>query len=357
MASRKHNRAAVLDAPHARIALTSRPIPTPGANEVLVHNHAIASNPVDWKMQDYNLFISNYPIVLGSDVSGTVSAVGASVTDISPGDRVCGFAAVICNSNIDHGAFQDYTILYDYATLRLPPTVSFEQGAVLPMAVVTAALGLFVNLGIPTPNSPSWAHSVDTGTAILVWGGASSVGTLVIQMGKKLGLTVIATASPKHHTYLKSLGADLVYDYTSSEVIKDILHDVKESGVRITYAYDCVSAGDTFSQCSELLADKVSNHKKHGDQRKLALVLPWPEGLTKPNDVEVSPVAAMDLVGQRIDLSRWLFREWLPSALADESIVPSPPIEIVEGGLENTQGMLDRHKAGVSGKKLVLQVS
>ena len=357
MASQQQNRAAVLDAPHARITLTNRPVPTPGANEVLVHNHAIASNPADWKMQDYNILISNYPTVLGSDLCGTVSAVGSSVTDISPGDRVCGFGAVIANSNIDHGAFQDYTILYDHATLRLPPSIPFEQGSVLPMAVVTAAMGLFVNLGIPTPNSPSFAHTVDKGTAIVVWGGASSVGTMVIQMGKKLGLTVVATASSKHHTYLKSLGADLVYDYRSSDVINNILHDVEESGIRISYAYDCISEAATFSQCSELLTDNDSYYKKSEGEKKLVLVTPWPDQLAKPNDVQVSQVIAAKLVTQREELCRWLFHEWLPSALADGSIVPSPHIEIVEGGLENTQGMLDKHKAGLSGTKLVLQLS
>ena len=111
MASTGFHRGVILETPHAQVRLKSRSIPTLSPNQVLVLNHAIASNPVDWIMQEYSIFISEDPIILGSDVCGTVSAVGSSVTKLSPGDRVCGFGAVICNCNIDHGAFQDYTVL------------------------------------------------------------------------------------------------------------------------------------------------------------------------------------------------------------------------------------------------------
>lgn len=139
MASTGFNRGAGLEGPHARVRLKSRSIPTPGANQVLVHNHAIASNPVEWMMQEYSIFISEYPIILGSNVCGNVSVVGSSVTGISPGDRVCGFGAVICNFNMNHGAFQNYTILYGCATVRLAPIISFEHESILSKAVVIAA--------------------------------------------------------------------------------------------------------------------------------------------------------------------------------------------------------------------------
>ena len=64
----------------------------------------------------------------------------------------------------------------------------------------------------------------------------------------------------------------------------------------------------------------------------------------------------LELEAKHKELSRWLFRDWLPMALMDESIVPSPHVEIVPGGLENTQAVWHKHKAGVSGTKLVLQV-
>ncbi|KAL8738585.1 MAG: hypothetical protein Q9181_000636 [Wetmoreana brouardii] len=356
MATQKLNRAAVLEAPQTRITLKTRPIPSPGADEVLIRNHAIASCPVDWKMQDYNIFISQYPIVLGSDISGVISKVGASVTGFTHGDRVFGFAAVICNSNIDHGAFQTYTILNDFATAPLPPTLSFEEGSMLPMAAATAALGLVVNLGIPRPRSTSSVDAVEQNNAILVWGGASSVGTLVIQMARKIGLTVIATASPKHHTYLKTLGATIVVDYRSPEVVSEISSAAKNLGVLLRYAFDCVSEGETFSQCAKILSNSLSTLGDHENKTRLVLVLPWPGELPRPEGIDISQVIALQLVTQQKELCRWLFHEWLPTALADGSIIPSPHLEIVKGGLESTQVAWDRHKAGVSGAKLVLQV-
>ena len=98
IASTGFDRGAILEAPYAQVRFKSRSIPTQGPNQVLVHNHAIATNPVDWMMQGYNIFISEYPKIPGSDVCGTVSsAVGSSVTKSSPGDRVCGSGAVVCN--------------------------------------------------------------------------------------------------------------------------------------------------------------------------------------------------------------------------------------------------------------------
>ena len=101
----KTNNAAVIQEKHAKVTYTSRPIPVPGPGELLVRNHAIALNPVDWKIQDYSFFVEKYPNVLGSDICGVVSAVGADVTKFAPEDRVAGFAGVIYNNNIDHGAF------------------------------------------------------------------------------------------------------------------------------------------------------------------------------------------------------------------------------------------------------------
>lgn len=60
---------------------------TPGPGEVLIRNHAVASNPVDWKIIAYKLYLSP-PSILGSDVAGTIEAVGEGVTSFKVGDRV-----------------------------------------------------------------------------------------------------------------------------------------------------------------------------------------------------------------------------------------------------------------------------
>jgi len=64
------------------------PYPTPEANEMTVQNKAVGINPVDWKVQDYGIFIQNFPMVLGTDVAGEVVEVGSQVTNFKKGDRI-----------------------------------------------------------------------------------------------------------------------------------------------------------------------------------------------------------------------------------------------------------------------------
>lgn len=68
--------------------VSEAPLPKPGPNEVVVKNQAIAINPVDWKVQDYGLFISKYPSILGTDVAGEIHEVGSEVKNFKKGDRV-----------------------------------------------------------------------------------------------------------------------------------------------------------------------------------------------------------------------------------------------------------------------------
>lgn len=115
-AATKQNIASVIPTVKARNELQTRSIPQPGDYELLVRNHAIAVNPVDWKIQDYTFYVEKYPNVLGSDVAGVVEAVGSKVKHVKVGDRVTEYAGVIWNQNPEEGAFQTYTILRDFAT-------------------------------------------------------------------------------------------------------------------------------------------------------------------------------------------------------------------------------------------------
>ena len=65
------------------------PIYTPGPTDLLVKIMAVGLNPVDWKIQQYDFFIKEYPTILGTDSAGIVKKVGAGVTNVAVGDRVC----------------------------------------------------------------------------------------------------------------------------------------------------------------------------------------------------------------------------------------------------------------------------
>lgn len=343
------NLAMVIRSPRARIEGPSekRSKPTPGPDEIVVQNYAVAVNPVDWKIQDYNIAVTRYPTVLGSDVCGTVYTIGSAVKDFKVGDRVTGFAAVIGNSNPDHGAFQQYTILKDIVATKIPNFMTFEEGSVFPMAAATAAVGIFINLGIsrPTPSTPSPAN----GHALLVWSGSSSVGTMVVQMGKVLGFTVFATASPANHEYVKGLGATEVFDYRDPEVVSKLVNAAKSKDMKITYAFDAIAEGNTTDQTAAVLIASAD-----GQPTKLARVLP-PESGKHFEGVAVSSVIAYNLGTEYAELGKWFFNEWLAEALESKTIVPSPKIEVF-GELYQVQKAIDKCKEGVSAKKLVLQV-
>ena len=342
------NLAAVLQSPKARITVTARPIPVPGEQELLVRNHAVAVNPVDWKIQDYDILLDKYPNVLGSDVSGVVVAVGSGVTHFEVGDRVCGFAAVIYNSKIDHGAFQTYTILREIATTKIPASLSFVEASVFPMAAATAAAGLFDNLGLPRPtaNIPEGNDN----SALLVWGASSAVGTMVVQFAKALGLTVLATASPAHHEYIKTLGATEVFNYKDPAVVSNLVSAAKRLDLPISLCYDAISEGNTKSLSISVLA------ASGGPDSKLACVFEVPDDEPQPNNITTTLIHAWDLGTAKSELGAWFFNEWLKDALEKKTVVPSPKIEVLKGGIAATQKAFDLHKAGVSGKKYVLEI-
>ncbi len=340
------NHAAVLEAPQARLKTTTRPIPKPGPNELLIRNHAIAANPIEWKMQDYGFGIKAYPTVLGSDVCGVVTEIGSAVTNFKHGDRVTGFAAVIYNGNADHGSWQTYTLLRDIATTKIPDSMSFDEGSVFPMAMASSAIALFFCLGVSRPTGPVTPQK----SGLLVWGASSSVGTAAVQLAKNLGFKVFATSSLAHHNYLKSLGAFEVFDYHESSVKEKIISSAKAAGTPITLGFDTISEGNTPEQAAGVLLESG------GKGSKLCLTLQWPGKEPQPDGIEISQTGAMWIGTDQQELGKWLFNEYLEKSLKDGSIVPAPKIELYEGGLDDAQKVLDKLKSGVSGMKLVVKV-
>lgn len=83
-----NNAAWITEAKGKPLKVHEAPLPKPGPNDVVVKNHAIAVNPVDWKIQDYGVFLTKYPNILGTDVAGEVYEVGSEVKDFKRGDRV-----------------------------------------------------------------------------------------------------------------------------------------------------------------------------------------------------------------------------------------------------------------------------
>ena len=335
------NTAAIVPEAKAALKIEKRQIPRPGPGEMLIKNHAIAINPVDYKMQHYGIFIKQYPIVLGSDVSGTVEIAGDGVKHFQSGDRVAGFAAVLATGSNNHGAFQQYTLVQECCAAKLPASMSHDHGAILPMAVATAGIAIFVCLNIPRPTAQQKQHG-----GFLVWGGSSAVGSTAVQMAASLGFNVYAVSSPRHHDYIKTLGASKVFDHSQADVVASIVSSAKADGIEFRHALDAISEKGTSPKTAAVM------EALGGGQ--LCLTLPWEADARKPANVTMTNTGAFKVATEHQDFSRWLFNEWLERALEDKTFEPSPAVERVNGGIDKLQAALDMAMKGLSGKKLVL---
>ncbi len=342
-----HHLAAILPSKGARLEVSPRPTPTPGPDELLIEVKCVALNPVDYYQRDHGIFIADYPAVLGSDVAGTIIARGASVTaeDLTPGTRVAVFASTFYEQGApDYGALQARVVAPAANAVPLPRGMGFAEASVLPMAVETAWAGWY-SIGLARDTKYSAADR----KGLLVWGGASSVGSAAVQLARSMGFVVYVTASEKHHAYMKELGASRVFDYKSADVVRQIVRAAKEDGVTIQTGYDAVMGA--LEQCMEVLKDS-----KGEGMAKLASAPRLPDDFPKVDGVEVKFVMAPVDVKERTEHFHFVFNVWLKEKLANGEFVPSPKVQLVEGGLEAANEALDELKKGVSGVKLVLEV-
>jgi NADPH:quinone reductase-like Zn-dependent oxidoreductase len=211
--------------------------PTIGDDQVLLRVRAAGVNPADWAIMSGLPYIAR-PVyglrrpkagVRGTDVSGTVEAVGTSVTRFKPGDEVFGSA---------HGSYAEYAAASEDELVSKPANLTFEQAAAAPMAGQVAILAL---------------RGVTAGQKVLINGASGGIGSFAVQIAKSLGAEVTAVVSTRNVDMVRSIGADHVIDYTT------------ENFTQGPKRYD-------------LILDNVSNHSLSDLRRALA-----PTGILIPN--------------------------------------------------------------------------
>ncbi|KAF9563444.1 GroES-like protein [Agrocybe pediades] len=246
-------KALLLKEPFGDLVLDDIPVPTPKAGEILVKVHSVALNPADWKIPRYNVVVTEFPAILGCDVAGTVHAVGEGKSDFQVGDRV-----LFMVENVQEGGgFQQYVIFKGEILTKIPTNVSFEAAATLPLGLSTAYSGLYAQpphgLGLIPPTSDE-GFGKYKGNAIVILGGASSVGQAALQLARLSGFsTIITTASLSNEEALKELGATHVLDrrLSSDEIISRVAQIVSEP---ILYAYDIVTSEFTQNLTMDILS-------------------------------------------------------------------------------------------------------
>ena len=206
---------------------------------------------------------------------------------------------------------------------------------------------LFKMLGLPEPGT----DTPPSKSTLLVWGGGSNVGNMAIQLAHLVGLNVYVTASKQNHEYLRSLGANQLFDYNSATVVNDITDAAEAEGKPITHVLDAISLPTTLGSVQEILS------KSSGKVKELAHTTPWPEELAKVDGINGDMVHGeeMWIKPDVIQLGAKVFNEDLPRWLETGVIVP-PPGRVIKGGLGKIQDSLNEQKAGVSNQKLVVEV-
>ncbi|KAG9698908.1 GroES-like protein, partial [Aureobasidium melanogenum] len=350
MTQHLQNQAAWLNESKTTLVVGPAPYTPPGPGQLVVRNAAIGINPIDWLKQFLGGNILphiRYPTIFGEDIAGTVVAVGEGITRFKVGDRVLAVAGLIPSNNTPEGAFQHYTVACEWLTAPLPPNVSFEQGRVLPLALIVASLGLFARdyMGLELPTVPARLKDPFRRRVVIVAGGASAVGGTAVQLAAQAGYEVVSTSSPKNFDLVKSLGASHVIDFHDSDVADQLLDAVRGSEL-----VGALSLGDG---TADYLATVLNSHQ--GPVNKFVARAEGKHNVPEDGEVKVKFILiSPPVIGPETPL-RPILEHYLPKALVGQ-FIPRPTPEVVGKGIDQIQDALETLRKGVSAKKIVVQL-
>lgn len=179
------------------------PEPTVGARDVLVRVRAVSINPLDKMVRNgefKQLLRYKPPFVLGHDVAGVVTGVGASVRDFKVGDEVYARPR-----DLRIGTFAKFIAIDQDDVAPKPRSLTLQEAAAVPL-VALAAWQILIDRA-----------QVKPGQKVLIHAGAGGLGSTVIQLAKHFGATVATTTGTATVELVRSLGADVVLDYTKED--------------------------------------------------------------------------------------------------------------------------------------------
>ena len=207
------------------------PTPEPGQGEALVHHAAVGLNFIDVYFRT-GLYKTALPAILGMEASGTVTAIGAGVTDVVVGDRVAYASAPI-------GAYATERVIAADRLVKLPDNIDFNTAAAMMLQGITAQYLL------------RRTYKVQPGETIVVHAAAGGVGLILCQWAKHLGASVIGVVStPEKAELARTYGADHVVVGHAG-----LVAEVKRitGGAMVPVVYDSIGK-DTFMASIDCLA-------------------------------------------------------------------------------------------------------
>ncbi|KAL2831704.1 GroES-like protein [Aspergillus cavernicola] len=210
-------------------------VPVPGAGQVLIRVIVSGTNPKDWKMPPH-WPADGTPFNQGDDLAGYIEAVGDGVVGFRKGDKVAAFHPVMQ----PHGSYAEYAIAPDSSTFHVPEETSFEEAATIPLAAITAALGLYQRMKLPLPWNPT-----SEPLPLVIYGGATAVGAFAIKFAQLSNIHPLITVAGKGIPFVKTLldpaKGDIVIDYREGHDAVRAQIKAAAGGRLIHYAFDAVS--------------------------------------------------------------------------------------------------------------------
>ncbi|KAK3317531.1 chaperonin 10-like protein [Cercophora scortea] len=388
------------------------PVPqVQGEHEVLVRTQAIGLNPIDWKAPDFNFAIPELPYISGRELAGEVVQRPNEKSRLKARDRVL----VISTDYRDlrKATYQEYVVAFDYNTVRLPPSISPEEGSTLGVAFVAAALALGVCMGVDFssvldgPDLFTLVRKIApellaedvrgecldgiagheravAGDWLAIWGGSSTSANLTIQLAKLAGLKTIAVVDKaKHGLRLAnhtSIRTDLLVDSHDPQRAVDIIRSNLKGKLRFGIDTRGRDTATTLLQAlspSNLATPSLPSAAAGGDETASDVGDAPPSPPATPHDSTQLSAHLIGLTGlpkqsapegavfHTVPIK--LFHEvpeiggalvqWLERLLAQGLVAP-PEIIDVEQGLGSINKGLDRMRKGeISGGKLVVRVA
>ncbi len=273
--------------------------PSPAAGQVLVAVYASGLNPVDSSFREGRLRqMADLPLpaTVGSDIAGVVESVGADVSAFKAGDKVYGSAFVPFGAS---GALAEYAVTSANRVSLAPDNINFVMSASLPIVGASAVQALLDNM------------ELRSGQQLFINGGSGGIGTIALQIAKRIGAYVAISAKGDHSERLKGLGADVVIDVETqdfSKTVKD--YDAVLNLVRTDEwesIFSTLKAGGTLVSLTGLPEASVA--KNHGvnavgqmtdtnSDRLNTLRSMVEEGVIKP---QVALTFPLDQVGEAFD--------------------------------------------------------
>lgn len=183
--------------------------PNPGSNEILVRIKSTTVTAADWRLRKADPFLARLfngllrpkrVNILGFELSGIVEETGSAVTKFKKGDAIFAYCGLKFGACAEFKCFGE-----DELIVKKPDELSFDEAASIPVGGATALKMLQKIQSVP-------------GKRILVYGASGSVGTYSVQLAKHFGFHVTAVCSGQNSELVKSLGSDIVIDYTSQDI-------------------------------------------------------------------------------------------------------------------------------------------